>query len=334
MGRGLLRRGVGLARSSLSLAALAAVLAAPLAAAAPRAAAPGRAAGYLLSTGALVDPEGGTLYLMRPGGGLEAVDLSTGQPLWTSERAAKPLALVGDLLVAQGEAPPEGGMALAALDVRQGGAAALETVVPVPGVESCAIDDRLEASFESWVYTDRGRVELGWQATEHPVSGVPPEGGTPVARQHRGGYTLDLAAGRVAPLPADQLRLPARPTLVPPPEKALAGVGPGEQFLAADGRHLLVSERIADDHSWLQYRWTVYERATGRRLGELQASRSRADFTVVAGRLLYLSLPSLRRDGDQLRDDPLAVRAVDLASGQELWSRPLRDTSYDGPFPP
>src|SRR5262249_50694735 len=107
------------------------------------------------------------------------------------------------------------------------------------------------------------------------------------------------------------------------------------QYLSADGRHLLVSERIGDDSVWEKYRWTVYTADTGQRLGSIVSPFAQAAFFVLGSQLVYEGYPFQRRlPGGGMQDQPLTLRGADLRSGGEQWSRPLRDTSYRGPFPP
>jgi hypothetical protein len=56
-------------------------------------------------------------------------------------------------------------------------------------------------------------------------------------------------------------------------------------------------------------------------------------FVVVGNRLIHVAQPTTRREGSKVIDQPLRLRAVDLATGQEIWSRELRSTAYNGPFP-
>jgi hypothetical protein len=53
--------------------------------------------------GVIVDGKGSVVYLMNPGGGIDAVNLSGGAVLATTTRGAKPLLLYGDALLAQAE---------------------------------------------------------------------------------------------------------------------------------------------------------------------------------------------------------------------------------------
>ena len=80
------------------------------------------ASAFELRPGVVVDPAGGVAYLMRPGGGIEKVSLTSGELLWTTQEAAKPLALFGDLLIAQvdGTAAADA-LEIVLLDAQQGG---------------------------------------------------------------------------------------------------------------------------------------------------------------------------------------------------------------------
>jgi hypothetical protein len=54
---------------------------------------------FELRDGVVVDPDRQEMYLMNPGGGIDAVTLADGSILWSTKEAAKPLALVGNRLV-------------------------------------------------------------------------------------------------------------------------------------------------------------------------------------------------------------------------------------------
>ena len=108
---------------------------------------------------------------------------------------------------------------------------------------------------------------------------------------------------------------------------------PGVQFPSADGRHVLTSQRIADDSVWEKYRWTIYDRDTGERVGAFNSHLRLASFFVLGTQAIYETGPFVRRTESGLVDEPLKIRAVDLRTGQELWSREVRDTAYRGPYP-
>jgi hypothetical protein len=118
-----------------------------------------------------------------------------------------------------------------------------------------------------------------------------------------------------------------------PAELRVASI-PGDQFLSADGRHVMTSTRVADDRTFDKYQWTVFERSGGRRLGTLRDYRSHAAFIVVGSSIVYEIGPFERRTERGVVTEPLKVRAVDLSKGEEQWARTVRDTEYRGPLPP
>jgi hypothetical protein len=338
---------------------------------------------FELSPGVVVDTDRGEAYLMSPEGGIVAVGLADGEPAWRSSDLSKPLTLVGELLVGQGEAP--GGadtLRIVTLDVAQGGRQVNETLVQLPpGVQS-SIMPSLSRSFTAKALAEPQEAIVSWEFVERPLRGVPtgplevlpgeaPPGvsaaalpatgppapgvpGMPAASSTvepggeaavvRGVARVDLATGTITA--TDETRLPAPPPDLPPgsagdsapasdlePTAALPGV-PEPQFLSADGRHVLSSLRVADDPAWDQYVWTIFERESGRRVGEMRMHLRYVPFFVEGTRVIYQTPPYERREGSSMRQEPLQLRAADLDSGAEVWHQPVRDTVDREPPPP
>src|SRR5688572_19700976 len=64
---------------------------------------------FVLRPGVVVEAGRATLYMMRPGGGVEAVDVTSGRVSWLTSEATQPLQLAGDVLVAVADRPsPDG----------------------------------------------------------------------------------------------------------------------------------------------------------------------------------------------------------------------------------
>lgn len=105
------------------------------------------------------------------------------------------------------------------------------------------------------------------------------------------------------------------------------------QWPSADRKHLIVSQRVAPG-SPDEYLWNVYSLATGARVGEVRNHFSKADFYVEGSRLVHEVWPYSQRVNGKMEKVDRAVQAVDLSSGTVLWSHPLRETAYRGPFPP
>src|SRR5262249_1769751 len=123
-----------------------------------------------------------------------------------------------------------------------------------------------------------------------------------------------------------------RAEVIPAAER-LPGI-PEPQFLSTDGRHVLVSKRTGDESVWDKYTLTIFDRGTKQRVGGFKPHVSHVPFTVLDSRVIFETGPYARRTRTGVVEEPLKLRAVDLQSGNELWSRQVRDTTYRGPFPP
>ena len=105
------------------------------------------------------------------------------------------------------------------------------------------------------------------------------------------------------------------------------------QWPSSDGRHLIISQRVAPGEM-NEYLWNIYSLETGARVGQLRNHFSRAYFYVDGTRLIHDVWPFNYRVDGEIVDFKRQVQAVDLATGAVLWQRPLRETAYHGPFPP
>jgi hypothetical protein len=305
-----------------------------------------RAAGVELSEGIVVDPAEGRIYLMSPERTVEAVNVADGKILWRSREAAKPLALSAGVLVAQAEPrAADNTLRFVMLDSRQG--KRLRTATQeLPGVE-VRIDDGLTSRFDARAVSVDDTSFIAWESQVMPLRGMPPppteeqepgqpppEGARPAPRQTEGTLRLEVRTGRVARV-AKSAAPPGARTAQP----VALTAAPGEpadpmQRLSADGRHLLKSRQIDDDSVWEKYEWTIVDVGSGGSAGKHRSPWSQVPFVVVDKRLIYETAPFQRRTGAEMITQGPMVRVADLTSGKELWARPVRDTSYRGPFPP
>ncbi len=121
----------------------------------------------------------------------------------------------------------------------------------------------------------------------------------------------------------------------PLPEQILFEGRPLAQLFSANRQYLLVSSQTDQKPGgWDRYLWSVFSLESGELVGTMRYHRSGDHFSVIGSTLLHLSRPFGRRVGDDWIEEPLKLRAVDLGSRTELWSVPLRDTTYRGPRPP
>jgi hypothetical protein len=122
-----------------------------------------------------------------------------------------------------------------------------------------------------------------------------------------------------------------RSNQLPAPERVASL--PTPQYLSADGRHVLVSERVGDARVFERYRLTIFDRATQQRIGAISSHLAQVAFVVNGSQMIYETGPYSRRVGNDVVSEPLKVRSVDLATGKEIWNRPVRDTVVRTPPP-
>jgi hypothetical protein len=328
--------------------------------------------------GVIVDPVADRLYLMNPHGGINAVGLASGNLLWTSAAAGKPLAAYDDRLAAQAEpSPGTHSLPIVFLNTRDGGRVESTIAIQIPAVTTPpSIDDRMGASSLVNAGVEQDGLLVRWTVTSRRVSPIP----RPVGVQTISGAALinlrtyqavtltgdDLARAELrGKISSDTTRLSGTEGLYFPPQpvgrffvsvklgpssagqpavmkrwSAESGeplpeieLGPGfiASLVSADkSLVLIVTKTSGRDHLW-----SFYAIATGQRFGEVRLPESTPQpFFVWHSILITEASPDSRTVSGKLVEEPLRVRGIDLKTGSEIWTRPLRDTSYRGSYPP
>jgi hypothetical protein len=299
-------------------------------------AAPAAGEGVSLRDGVVIDAARSIAYVMHPQGGIQALDLQQGTPLWRSTEGERPLVLAGALLVAQGRPGEHGELRIVALDVRRDGVRSSEADLPMPaGVRADAVES-VQQEFRVTAAPSSQGILVAWESQMRPVlsghSAVEPEAESKAAVHGEAGgpqgtALFDPRAGRLMPLEAADARQIAGVRTAAVVSHA-APDGEERRFASADGRHVLASRFTGDG-----YRWTITDAASGAVLGTVDSAVSMSPFVVAGTRLIHVAQPGYRREGTKLLDRPLRLRAVDLTTGGELWTQPIRDTAFRGPFP-
>lgn len=290
--------------------------------------APAAMAATEIRPGILLGDDADRVYVMAPGGGVEALATASGQPLWRSDLADKPLAASKGRLLTQVDASTDGVLDLVILNGADG-ALVQQSSLPLPDGVRASVDDGLGTRFRLEVRADQAGLKMGWDHSRRVVQGMR-RADRPAPKLAAGGVEVDLERARIAELAASEV--PQKSRRSPIQGKFLDGLA-GRQFISNDGRHVLASE-MDQSAGPPRYLWTIYT-LDGQRLGETRSRLSYAPFVVSEGILLYVSNPfSYRSDDGAIRSVPRLLNGVDLASGAEAWSYEVRDTAYRGPFPP
>ena len=320
---------------------------------------------FELRPGVVVSLDKNEAYVMKPEGGIAAVGLAQGNELWRSKDAAKPLTVSGDLLVSQAE-PKAGERALRIVTLNTGedGRPEVQQDVELPKGVNAMIVETPNRSFRAVARIATGDAAVAWEYAERPLRGMrmgqevlPEETAPRPGRDEPGGrralkadeeeeeagkmdvttgsFRLDLKSGevsakRLGASGAERRALRAAPAA---PPANVPGV-PEPQFRSADGRHVMHPELVADDTAWDKYVWTVYDAATGERLGQVKSHVRYAPFFVTGTTLVTVSGPELRQTEQGAVAEPLQIKALDLTTGDVAWTQAIRDTVNRLPPPP
>jgi hypothetical protein len=320
------------------------------------------AAGFDLRSGVVVDPAKGVAYLGTPSGGIEALDLSTGRPAWTSTAAALPLALNGKLLLARTqEAKPAARLPLVVFDDE--GRKLLEAFAPLPKDVVGIVQDDPWRQFRATAVADGEGFVIEWTFVNRRNRGGSadsPEQGPRESRESgalrfdpRTGQSIAFAndvgvgeqpapwevAGVVASTEGGQggplvLKRRDAATGQQLPDRLLARQSIAD-LRSADGAYLMVSERVGaggpDDP---EYRWSVWSLDEGEKAGDVRRDVSASPFFVQKESLVFTAQPHGYRRGDSWIDEPLKIVSIRLSSGSPQWDRAIRDVTFRGPVPP
>jgi hypothetical protein len=299
---------------------------------------------FQLAPGVVVDSAGGQIYSMDVEGGIKALDVKTGEVLWESRDAAKPLGFSGEQLIGQVERGTQANaLEVARLDPHTGRAIA-SVSAPLPSKVVPSVVPNLKGDFSafadglpngdtiiSWQYVDRTPRALppGTKPTLPPASGTPSRSSTQ-QQVSRGAFKLSEMTGTLETMSAADAS-------TPPPQVTSSqpsGDAKNREFLSADGRDYLVSARSNGDSGTQKYTLTVYDRQTRSLLGEFKSSVAVVPFFVTGSKAIYEIGPSVQRTSEGLIQRPRRIQAVDLKTGNEVWTTPIRDSTYRGPYPP
>jgi hypothetical protein len=310
--------------------------------------------------------------LMAPEARIDEVDLSSGQILATSTRGAKPLLLYHSVLLTQAE-PHEQSERLRLVGLNSKDLiVTFEVNVPLPAGVQALIDERLGNSFHVSAQIDTGEIVVQWRSVQRQISGTPTsepayvasgwtridpndgrltssgdgevpirEGDLPaIVRKQVDSGALAGQPCRVDDLIAAieyrndggattaKLRRWSKETGEALPDVKLFGSELTFRTFSADCRYLLASRAM---DGWL---WSIYSMTTGDKVAEIHMRAPAAPFFIRDGSLVYVSPAVMVKAGGQLKiDQPRRLLAIDLKTGSELWSRPIRETTYLGPFP-
>jgi hypothetical protein len=327
--------------------------------------------------GVIVDVVESRVYLMSPRHGIEALDLRSGELLWQTTSAARPLLLNDGRLIAQAETGTVGNsLPVVVVSARDAGRILLEAEVALPETVQVSVDDGPGTSFRASARLQDNRVIIDWSYSSQQIQGTPPGPGDQgvfldgavwmeVDSGHHGILIADDAGtppGEHLPDDVEELigqasfsglawltgsvlatiqhnangdttlRRWSIDTLESLPDINLTNDGFTYRYVSAGGRHALASRRAGGGEAdWL---WRVYSLESGRQVAQLRQKSAAARFFLTPSHLIHEAAATQYTVDGVIVRKPLRLRAVELGTALESWTRPLRDTTYRGGYLP
>jgi hypothetical protein len=310
-----------------------------------------------IDVGTQADAAAGVIYMAVPGDRIEAVRISDGSAVWSTDAAALAVAANAEQVGAIGKAGEA--MELVVLSAADGAVVKRCAPQPMPASFPVAVEQGLGYQFAArGRFDDQGRLVVTWEAIRSHVSGVLIDD-PPPTRYARGEVTCDPASGE-ATARADAV------TTEPPPPPSKKALKLADQWRA--------TVRVAADgwiagwkHEGGGIRVDRYDPVAKKDIGPLQLDGTLGPYfspdlrqvavgqavdTGVRRRVYDLrsgaELGELAREGKDghlafvlLAGDVIVTRpAVDLVAyglggdGSVLWTHAMRDRAYRGEYPP
>jgi hypothetical protein len=291
-----------------------------------------------LRDGVVVNAGRNEVYITTPDNKVQALTISTGLPLWTSATKARPLAVVNGKLVSQENImAADNKLSIIELDINRKGRPSPGYQVNLPASIKTNMLQTAENNFTLSTRVFNNNTYLYWQYSSRPLRGLLDSADmTGLNRGYidTGIFRLNKSTGKFISLNNAQIPSGFRAEgsiLYSPVNENLTDKG--RRFVSADGKHNMVSVKIAGDSIFMNYRWEIYEQSSGNKIGELMDYRSYTPFVVAGNILLYEKGPYIINTKNGITEVPLQLVAVDIRSSNEVWKTSIYDFIYRGPDP-
>ncbi len=279
--------------------------------------------------GGVADPAGKTGFITTDKDAVAAVNLETGEILWTADLPSKPLAIAGNRLAVQVPVKGKGNaVRIVLLDTAAKGKRVLESEPIVFPDWVVTAGQEGGKSFASSGKLHQGDLLLSWQAHSSYWGGAapPPEVERAARKNAHGVARVNLESGNVEMLDAD--KAPAEPAPKVPEE--LAKVASHQYFTGTDWKQkplivnttlaaLAVEEQGGGVQKMSLKRWDL---TTGKALETVELLRGKGLWTLTApdGRTIAVHQALVK---EQLPEGDYAWWVFDTESGKQVAKFPF-----------
>jgi hypothetical protein len=292
--------------------------------------------GVLLRDGVVIDPKNGEVFYNSPDRQLRAISLKTGALKWEKTDTVKPLAFAYGKLIGQANDTSHIGkfkFLFSEISSKENGKTASMLSVDLPknaNTDNDLLQPNLFLSRSKVINND---VFISWEY-KAPLSGR--FKGDSASKKERsaqsGAIKIDGKTGTPSLIEKALLPKNFERAIVLSDSERVPNIN-GQQFISADEKNILTSEKVAGDTTFDNYLWKIYDRH-GKKIGELRDYRSYAPFFVSGKTIIYERGQHIQRVGNEINKVPLKIVAVDLSSGKQLWDKEIFDSRYRGSVPP
>ena len=296
-------------------------------------------------------------------GGIDSIDLRTGKVNWTTSSASVPIFVNASYLMSF-KYINEHVIQIVKIDIQTGHSLMVSEPLTFP--EGIKVAPTRDQAFDFQVEPGHGTVDLRWWGRSNYDGGAPPPPDVVQQWQKQLGgiFKVDLATGKVRSEVNENPSNPSRPPQSPltsfenvswklddqivtlssqrdtngqalfiKPAKVIAQVR-SRPIKLLGGSNLIVD--VTEDGLFVLVRakdsphpiWQLFSAETGRKVGAVPYDSGAQQACVMNGQLFYLTAQTR----NNLKDRVVTLKAVDVRSGQTLWSRDLKQFS-DGPKP-
>jgi len=287
-----------------------------------------------LSPNATVDAEQARVFIAAPDATLQSYSLDGAERLWISELRGRPLALVGDRLIALAVPTQVGTLRIQLLDADSGVAVSAIEVPLAPEVRAeVAPQPGQSFSLRAEPFGAHG-LRLYWRFEASPLRGAKLDEQDDERIEREGALELTALDSKQPKARAlAQFQAPAAfvPLLG---DLERISVNSERQFRALDDQSVLSSREVGDPVYGVRYEWRLFERS-GESLGKATLAYPYAAHLVRDGRLLAHVMPQVGRKSDgSVEQFAERIVSFDLGRSRELWQIALLSSVYQGVMPP
>jgi hypothetical protein len=272
---------------------------------------------WTVGEGTVAAPGANVVYVMEQKA-LTAIDLAKARTKWKADTLVKPMAQVGDALLAL-----DFNGALKVVDVKTGKPRKGCDTIPKVALQ---LKDGLGSSQSSSGFSDGKRAWISWTIDTFYAGGAaPPPDVEAAARKHsEGTWEVDIATCSAKQAQAPKRGVtPGGITVTVIPDKAIERARGADKLpeiklttnmvaLSADGAHAFAALQNISG-----YDVTIIDLDTTKTVATIKLGFLPYSAMLVGGKILV---------GDGW--------AFDIVKKKELWRRDLRSLRYDGPYPP